>query len=303
MKVLLTGSSGFIGSNLLSYIDSQADKSSFDIRILPSFRNENSDNYNYSFTIEDLLQLGLDKIDTLVHAGAFTPKNTNQLNDIKHNTENVMNTEYLLTHLPNIPRKIIYISSISVYNSTNQEIINENTLTCADTLYGLSKLFCERIIQEYSRKNRIECQILRLGVVYGHNLTYSGLIPTVIRNILDDKPVFIFNGGKEIKSYIHVKDCCRVIYESIKKSVRDEIVNVVSAHSIPVKELVRKIIEISGKDISITNMRTDKKTFNTRYDNTVLLNNFGENEISYDVGLNESFNYFEQIYKNRYEGL
>jgi|GEM_PF-3913307 Nucleoside-diphosphate-sugar epimerases len=286
MRILFTGSTGFLGKNFLDYVTKQADKDKIEIIPLLTSKEENGiSSYNFK-------RAEISDFDILVHAGAFSPKKREDLNDVQNNIKSIANTQYLLENLPKIPKKIIFISSISVYNANYEGIIDENTVTDADSLYGLSKLMSERVIIEYARKNNVPYQILRLGVIYGNNIIYNGVIPTVIKNIVNDRALKVYNGGQEYKNFIHVHDCCRVMFKALTQQVKDPIINVVSEKSIQIIVLIKKLISDSGKEIFIENSPLDRNISNTLYNAKVLVENFGKNEIEYDQGLSESYKFF-----------
>ena len=99
-KVFFTGLSGFLGKNFLDYYNSRKSVD-FELIELPKNYNSIQKKYNYSFCSEDFSA----GVDILVHAGAFSPKTKEQMDDIAPNLQNIENTKYLLENLPNIPKK------------------------------------------------------------------------------------------------------------------------------------------------------------------------------------------------------
>lgn len=143
MKTLLiTGATGFIGKNILEYIESNFENK-FKVVLLSS----NSDpehttilHNNYTFRRADFQEKGIEIIDIVLHIGAFTPKSGSEANDIEKSNSNIVNTKYLLDNLPNVPSKFIFLSSIDVYGKI-ETTIDENRATNPLTMYGWSKLY------------------------------------------------------------------------------------------------------------------------------------------------------------------
>ena len=290
-NILFTGLTGFLGKNFQSLIKDR------DMHVFPlpcdilSGHGKITD-FTYHFSKEDLLKENINTIDVLVHAGAFSPKTREQMNDIDNNILNITNTQHLLNNLPTLPKKIIYISSISVYNIPSLEVVNEFSPTEGDSIYGLSKLMSEKIVIEFAKKNNIDCQILRLGVMYGNNKGYQGLIPSFIQNIMENKPICTFNDGVELKNFIHVQDVCEVIYQSILQDSSDyPIINVVNTDNISVKDVAKKLISLSNKNINIDTVQKNQ-THQITFDTTLLQKAFQLQQKSYNKGLEESFNFF-----------
>ncbi|HUI90785.1 MAG TPA: NAD(P)-dependent oxidoreductase [Chitinivibrionales bacterium] len=301
MKILLTGASGFLGNNLLRYIKSHDTNDKLQLYLLTSTSINGYTcipHKDYTFSKKDISRKVADRIDVLVHCGAFSPKTKKEMNDIRGSSKNIENTVYLIDNLPFPPKKIIYTSSVSIYDASSSEVIDENTPPNPDSLYGQSKLFCENILRKYSLENHIGYQILRIGVIYGEeNIHNQGLIPTTIKKIIDNQNPVVFNGGMELRSFINVYDCCRTIYLAIEKQIDDPIVNVVFEQHLPVIDLVRLIVKISGKNIAINDIKTDKKYPDIVYNVKKSIKNFGLYEIDYTTGLTSCYNYFQKNYR------
>lgn len=299
MKILITGATGFLGKNFLEYINDESLIKKNDILLLSS---REIDGYNcvlhkgYTYESEEILKK-TDRIDVLVHMGAFSPKTKDDMYDIEANTKNITNTLYLLNNLGYIPKKIVYISTINVYDLNTTEPISENSKLLPNDIYGYSKLYCEEIVKSYCKKNNSDFNILRLGVVYGNqNFAYNGLIPTLLKSIINNKNLKTFNGGNEKKSFINVKDCCRAISKSIlNDDIKNDISNVVSNENHSIKEIINMLIEISKKsDIIIDNIETDADLKDSIFDNSHLVKVYGNNKISLYNGLEMAYKNFEK---------
>ena len=113
--ILLTGATGFIGSHLLKYLISEYGaenviaytRSQIEGVICTYHNNYNQESFSFS-------EIGPEKIDIIIHAGASTPKNKLQADNTELANANIFVTKSLLNaKLPNLKR-IIYLSTVDV---------------------------------------------------------------------------------------------------------------------------------------------------------------------------------------------
>ena len=174
--------------------------------------------------------------------------------------------------------------------------IDETSPTASDSLYGLSKLTSEKIIEEYCKANNIECQILRLGVMYGNNLGYSGLIPTFIQNILQGTALTIYGDGATQRNFVLVDDVCRAIYQAIiQPKIIHPIVNVVNHKNISVRKLVNILQKLCDKQPTIEYKKQTGQAEDITFDTQVLKQFFPQEMTSYENGLKKSYLFFKGL--------
>jgi nucleoside-diphosphate-sugar epimerase len=296
MNILITGATGFIGRNLLKSFESNSKYKNYEIVLLTSQKIIGYKcvmHNDYTFSKEDFNKIGINKIDILIHLGAFTPKDSLNANRVKESIANIVNTEYLLKNLPSIPKKIIYTSTIDVYGTVTG-IITEEVLTVPNSLYGQSKLFTEKMLEVWTKENNVILQILRIGHIYGEGEeAYKKILPITINRILENKMPIIYTNGKEKRSFLYVNDCCNILIRSIDLDEYVEPINVVSNKSISIIELVNIIIKISGKIIKpivkYENINTNDFIFN----NDKMVKYLGKENIPLEEGIMKEYEYFK----------
>ena len=111
-------------------------------------------------------------------------------------------------------------------------------------LYGQSKLDMEKI----TIQSKINYSILRLFNVYGNGQT-TGVIANFEKNILENKPLTIFGDGEAIRDFIHIDDVVDGIILSMKSA--SGIYNIASGNGTSISDLVKLLIELSGKNSKI----------------------------------------------------
>ena len=167
MKILLTGASGFIGSNLL---ESLCERS---LDVAPVYRQQ----YDNEIHIPDINEKtdwssALDDIDVVIHAAALVHEVSDALDDLysQYYEVNVAGTLNLAQQAAEANvRRFIFISSIKVNGEETQKEkpFSENVLSIPTDLYGLSKYKAEQGLINFGEKTGIEIVIVRPVLVYG----------------------------------------------------------------------------------------------------------------------------------------
>ena len=274
MKILLTGSGGFIGRYVLSKIKEKGNE--YEITVLSDSRvHDGSVRYlstlNYGFNDKYLIDNGCNA-DVLIHMGAFTPKSSDEGNNIGASTSNIFNTNSLLNAVKECTniKKIIFISTLDVYEETDEEI-SEVTKTIPQTMYGCSKLYCEQMIKNFAYQNNINFEILRLGHVYGPGEEkYRKVMPVMIQNAMAGKDITIFGDGEALRTFIYVEDVAEAIVKSISYE-KSDIINVVGSNSISIKNLAQLIINKVDSNVKINYIRSCFRNRNIRFNNNKLM--------------------------------
>ncbi|WP_215827504.1 NAD-dependent epimerase/dehydratase family protein [Pelorhabdus rhamnosifermentans] len=246
---------------------------------------------NYTYTKEKLLNSGLTHVDAVIHLGAFTPKDANESDNLRGAFANIKNTLHLIENLPNKPSKFIFISSTSVYPCSDS-VIDESVKEEPESMYGDSKLYCEKMIGKYCNDNNINYQILRLGPIYGKGEeTYKRLITITLKRLVDNIPPYIVNGGEIIRSFIHVSDVCNIILKSLKLEKPVGPINVVSNQEYKIADLIQLCITVSQRKLKPENVHTEMPDKHQRFNNEKMLKWLDCEHVKIWDGLYEEYAY------------
>lgn len=295
--ILLTGATGFIGNPLFRKLGLLYGKEKV---VALSSQPVDDGRYilhnNYSFEPNYLIDNGLDKIETIIHAGAFIPKRGNSSNDWKACNSNIINTDVLYSlMLPNLKR-VIFLSTIDVYGYTDNEI-SEQSDVAPVSLYGASKLYCEKLTQAFAYEKELVCQILRIGHTYGPGEeSYQKVIPNTIKRVLNGLSPQIWGTGNELRAFIYIEDVVNSIINSVNYDFSLGVVNIVSGQSITINNLVKTIRSFSDGKSEVEFFDREIKGTNFRFNNNRLKEYLLKKETSFEVGLNQEFNYFKNLH-------
>ena len=187
--------------------------------------------------------------------------------------------------------------------------------------YSSSKASADLLALSYKRTYGLPVTISRCGNNYGPYQFPEKLIPLMISNALQDKPLPIYGSGENVRDWIYVDDHCKAIDIIIHKGRVGEIYNVGASCEMPNIDIVKLICKELGKPESLITHVTDRKGHDMRYaiDPTKIYNELGwlpetkfadgikktikwylENRKWWeDIISGEYKNYYEKMYGNR----
>lgn len=199
--ILLTGSNGFLGNYLINNLPGNIIKT----------LNRSASDYVVDLSIN--IPYFTEKFDTVIHnAGKahIIPKSKEEIAAFYN--VNVLGTHNLLKGLSNsLPKRFVFISSVSVYGLNDGYNINENCPLLAEDPYGKSKIDAEFVVKKWCDENNVTCTILRLPLIVGANP--PGNLGAMMHGI---KKGYYFNiaGGNAKKSMVLASDIAKFILKA-----------------------------------------------------------------------------------------
>lgn len=297
MKILLTGASGFIGKHLLPALikrfgdDSVIALTSNQIPDVNCLVYQSVENFN-------LEKNSFDDITHVIHAGAFIPKDSKQANNIFSCSESIEYTKHLFSYDFKELIKFINVSTVDIYASSN-EPISEISNIDPISLYGSSKLYCEKMAKAFSVQRGISHMNLRIGHVYGPGEEkYKKVVPIAIEDILKDKPLELWGKGDDLRSFIYIEDVIDSIINSLDSTLQNLDINIVSGKAISIHDLLYTIIDISGEIVEVKRIESNHEKRDLVFDNTLLLSTLLNKETDLIEGLTKEYNYMKAKYEN-----
>ncbi len=212
-KVLVTGASGFIGSNLSELLK----KSHFEV-----VTTDLAGNVDLKADIRHLERenLNLNDFYSVVHLAAKISVPESFENPELYYEVNVNATEKLFEQCikAEVPR-IVFASSAAVYGEVEGGIMVVGSENPPMSPYAETKILGERMASELSNQStRITC--LRFFNVYGPGQSYSSpyasAVPIFIEKLFRKKSITIFGNGDQTRDFIHVSDVCKTISNSFE---------------------------------------------------------------------------------------
>lgn len=195
-RLIITGSTGFIGANLIEYLTAISKPV---VTVLGDLLEASVLNH-----FSQVLCNG----DTVVHlVGAFSGDDEDL---IDRNTIVTTKVGRLIRERRGVD--LIYVSSGAVYGNTGMVGVDETEPMVPNTFYGVTKSWAENALQFQFRDDVSRLTILRLPSVYGPNS--SGFLSIWLRLAATGAPITINGDGCQLRSFIHINDVCRYILQS-----------------------------------------------------------------------------------------
>jgi len=297
VKVLITGASGFLGGRLLDYAIAAWGRES--VLAFGTVNNPKCETIIYDLqceglALEDAQLASLSDVELLIHAGAFTPKSGAQANDSVRCNQNIFFTQQLLALPFPALKKVIYTSTLDVYAAA--AVISESSLTLPETLYGWSKLYCEKLVTIYARERQLSRQILRVGHVYGPGEEkYAKFLPKAIQAIVSGAPVELYGDGAELRSFIYIDDVVKAIFAAVDLTEDVDVINVVGANPIAIKDLLACLVSISGIDVQVQTRDFNGVKRDLVFDASLMNEKLLPAETDLLLGLRKEYEYFASM--------
>ena len=279
MKVLVTGGAGFIGSNFVRFVlNARRDVEIVNLDKLTYAGNPESladvaHDPRYHFIrgdITDRIALGelfQRGFDAVVHFAAETHVDRSIEDASPFLNTNIFGTHCLLEAVRSFPKvRFIHISTDEVYGSAPAgRAFKEEAPLDPRSPYAASKASAEHFVTAYANTYGISSVILRCTNNFGPFQFPEKLIPLMIANASEDKPLPVYGDGLQERDWLFVEDYCRAIAVALEKAKPGSIYNVSSGVSQPNLKIVRTILQLLGKPESLIQYVKDRPGHDRRY--------------------------------------
>lgn len=284
-NIMVTGSGGLLGGELIKQLlqNDQAFVIAMTSQVTSLKARFSADKLkvvsNDSWETE-LKNSGVE-VDTLINCSFPRSSNTKEL------ASGIPFTEQLIKDSINFGiENIINISSQSVYTQKQKKDVTESSEVQPESLYGMTKYACERIVSLLSEQHDINYTNIRLGSLAGINFDARMTNRFVKSAILGEKITII--GGKQSVSYLDVRDAAKGLIKMINKEPRDwnPIYNFGNEEFFTLIELVDKIKE-EARRYDIRNIEVEIQEGDSDFNN-VMNNNLFYKQFSFQPYYNLS---------------
>lgn len=311
MKLLVTGGSGFIGSNFIHYM----------LEKYPTYQIINLDaltyagcemtndivrnNPNYRFVAGDICDPKIvnelmSEVDAVVHFAAESHVDNSIENATIFTMTNVMGTMNLLeSALRHGKKRFHHISTDEVYGHLHADdpAFDETTAYAPRSPYSASKASSDHLVMAYYHTHGLPVTISNCSNNYGPYQFPEKLIPLFITNLINGKQVPLYGDGQNVRDWIHVKDHNRAVDLILHNGQLGHTYCVGANSEKTNKEITYKLLELLGVGEEMIKFVEDRKGHDRRYainSNKVCTQLGWKPEITFEDGMRETVEWYKQ---------
>jgi UDP-glucose 4-epimerase len=249
--VLITGGAGFIGSCLAqAAVRRGARRVVLLDRRVPGNPPAGAEHVLCDLGSEAPVARHLEGVDLVFHLAA--EKHSQELPDPERLLRaNVLGMQALLRAAVTAGvRKVVFTSSVYAYGRTSAPPMDEAEAPRPTTVYGVSKLTGEHLVEQARIAHGLSGVSLRLFFVYGpgqdHGRSYRTLIARSFERLRRGEPVTVYGDGRQALDYVYVDDVVEALLLAMESDVSGMVLNVGSGIAMPVEALIDAMIATAG---------------------------------------------------------
>ncbi|UCD51943.1 MAG: dTDP-glucose 4,6-dehydratase [Phycisphaerales bacterium] len=309
-RILITGGAGFIGSNFVRMVLSEhpdclvvnLDKLTYagNLENLAEF----VDHANHKFVHGDICDETLVRklideyrIDAIVNFAAESHVDRSITGPRVFIDTNVSGTLTLLEAArdKNV-QCFVQVSTDEVYGSLGAEgMFTEQTPLSPNSPYSASKASADHLVRAFGHTWGLPYNITRCSNNYGPYQFPEKLIPLMINNALNDKPLPVYGDGMYVRDWLYVYDHCTAIWQVLEKAPSGEIYNIGGCNEKPNLEVIRLILSHLNKPDTLIQYVKDRPGHDRRYaiDASKIINELGwKPSVTFEQGIVKTIDWY-----------
>ncbi|MBL4889300.1 MAG: NAD-dependent epimerase/dehydratase family protein [Candidatus Lindowbacteria bacterium] len=310
-RILVCGATGFIGRNIAEYYAAQDDCEVIGTYLKSEpYECENLKLVKVDLRNADEVDAIVRDVDVIIQAAATTSGASDIVNrPYIHVTDNaVMNALIFRSAFDRGVKHVIFFSCTVMYQPSEAPV-KETDFDANNELLpnyfgvGWTKIYTEKMCEFYSRLETTKYTVLRHSNVYGphdkFDLERSHVFGATMTKVLkaEDGRITVWGTGEEGRDLIYISDIVDFVRAAEKQQTTPfELVNVGLGRSTSIKELVNKVIEASGKEITVE-LDTSKPSIKYSFalDTSKAKQLFGwEPKVSLEDGIEKTMNWYKE---------
>jgi dTDP-glucose 4,6-dehydratase len=307
MRYFVTGGAGFIGSNFVEYLFENVSELT-GVTIFDKFTYA-ANPKNYEKFLSDprlnvikgdicdlsLLEKSMNCHDFVIHFAAESHVDRSIDDAAVFIQTNVLGTFNVLEASRKTQIKtLIHVSTDEVYGSLAEGSADETYPLMPNSPYAASKAASDLLARSYFVTHGLDVRTTRCCNNYGKNQFPEKLIPLMLSKIKERELLPLFGTGLNVREWIHVSDHCEAIQLVIQNGKAGEVYNIGSGYEISNVEMVKLLLQFSGKTENLIGFVPDRLGHDLRYsvDRSKIVKLGFKPNIAFESGLKETVKYY-----------
>jgi dTDP-glucose 4,6-dehydratase len=317
-KILVTGGAGFIGSNFIrALLNNRDDVSIVNYDLLTyAGRLENLNDVEndprYAFVRGDVCSAGSLKnlfnahgFDAVVHFAAESHVDNSISGPTRFVTTNVLGTQILLQAAKEAwegargdfgDRRFVHVSTDEVYGSLGAEgYFTESTPLAPNSPYSATKAGSDLMARAYFETYGFPVIITRCSNNYGPYQFPEKLIPLMITNALNNRPLPVYGDGMNVRDWLYVGDHCSAVEAVLERGRIGDVYNIGGNNEMCNIDIVKIILSQLGKPQSLISFVPDRLGHDKRYaiDASKIRRELGwAPRVDFEAGIKETIDWY-----------
>ncbi|HYN50403.1 MAG TPA: dTDP-glucose 4,6-dehydratase [Thermoleophilaceae bacterium] len=269
MKLLVTGAAGFIGSTYVRLVGDEHEVTVLD-KLTYAGRRENlpegTELVVGGIEDRDLVMELAESADAMVNFAAESHVDRSIADQDVFARTHVMGTSVLLDAARERGvRRFLQVSTDEVYGSIEEGSFTESSPLDPSSPYSATKAGGDLLVSAHAHTHGIEAVICRGSNNYGPRQYPEKLIPLCVLNALHGDSLPVYGDGRQVRNWLYVEDFCRGIHTVLDRGRPGEAYNVGGPDECENIEVVRRILELAGRDESLIEYVKDRPGHDRRY--------------------------------------
>lgn len=272
-RVLVTGGAGFVGANLVRRLAAEGARVRATWHKKPPVIRDPRIEYVQADLLqpEDCLSVCRDMEEVFLCAAVTSGASVIEKTPLVHLTPNlIMNTRMLEAAYASGARKVLFISSNTVYPVTDYPVKEQDVTGEFYEKYfivGWMKRFSEILCEMYATKIRkpLQTVVVRPANIYGPLSDFewetSHVLPALIRKVVErHDPIMVWGDGRDIKDFIYIDDLVEGLLLAMDKVNGFDVVNIASGREHCLRDMLQMILRLDGYENARVAYDTSKPT-------------------------------------------
>ncbi|MFL5841449.1 MAG: dTDP-glucose 4,6-dehydratase [Thermoleophilaceae bacterium] len=274
-RILVTGGAGFIGSTYVRTVLAERpdDRVVVFDKLTYAGRKENLEDVWDSIEFvqgaiedRDAVRTAMGGADMVVNFAAESHVDRSIAEQDVFAVTQVIGTSVLLDAVRELGvSRFLQVSTDEVYGSIDEGTFTEESPIAPSSPYSATKAGGDLLVQAHAHTHGIEAVIARGSNNYGPRQYPEKLIPLMILNALHDDPLPVYGDGRNVRNWIHAEDFARAIDTVLLRGTPGEVYNAGGPDELENLDVVRRILELTGRNESLIHYVTDRKGHDRRY--------------------------------------